>query len=186
MYEVELKLRVDHDAVRARLSELGATHTTTVRQRDTYYNAPHREFGETDEAIRIRNVEIIDADFPTESETDAVLTYKGPLIDAGSKTREEYESPVEAEAMADILAALGFSPLPTIEKEREQYQFEGYTITLDSVGDLGEFIEIERMADEDRIESVRDGAHEILQQLSLDPNEQITTSYLELYLESEL
>lgn len=185
MYEVELKLRTEHDAVRARLTEVGATPTTTVRQRDTYYNAPHRDFGETDEAVRIRNVDLLESNSPTESETEAVLTYKGPLIDETSKTREERETPVDADAMADILNSLGFSPLPTVEKEREQYTLNGYTITLDSVADLGEFIEIERMAEDHQIESIRDGAREIIRQIDLDPNKGITTSYLELLLESE-
>ena len=46
MYEVELKLQADHDAVRSRLETLDADHVDSRRQVDTYYNAPHREFAE--------------------------------------------------------------------------------------------------------------------------------------------
>ena len=54
MYEVELKLRADHEAVRAALDDAGASADVRVRQVDTYYDAPHRDFAETDEALRLR------------------------------------------------------------------------------------------------------------------------------------
>jgi adenylate cyclase class 2 len=54
MFEVELKVRADHGPVRERLDALGAERVEHVRQADTYYDAPHRDFAETDEALRIR------------------------------------------------------------------------------------------------------------------------------------
>ena len=74
MYEVELKVRADHDAVRERLAAVDAAPRGAVVQRDTYYDAPHRDFAETDEALRVRRVE-------TEGDVESRLTYKGPLVD---------------------------------------------------------------------------------------------------------
>lgn len=54
MYEVEYKVQADHRAVRKRLSELGGVQIGTRWQHDTYYNAPDRDFAETDEALRVR------------------------------------------------------------------------------------------------------------------------------------
>ncbi|WP_255149530.1 class IV adenylate cyclase [Halorarius halobius] len=175
MYEVELKVRADHGPVRARLAELGAERTDVVRQVDTYYDAPHRDFAETDEAFRIRREH-------RDGEVSAKLTYKGPLLDSESKTREEHETPVgDGEEAEAIVAGLGFTPAATVEKDRECYDFEGFTVTLDSVTDLGEFVEVEREVADD-IEPARDEAIALMERLGLDPDTSIRTSYLGLLL----
>ncbi|WP_248897181.1 class IV adenylate cyclase [Haloplanus halobius] len=177
MYEVEMKVRATHEAVRERLSALDATHVGTVTQIDTYYDAPHRDFGETDEALRLRREER-DGDAATR------VTYKGPLVEAASKTRRELETGVDdGDEMNDILGALGFDSAAIVEKERDRYRLDGYTVTLDTVADLGEFVEIEREAPEGDIEPVREGAAARLRELGLDPDDQIRTSYLGLLLE---
>ncbi|MEA1932679.1 MAG: class IV adenylate cyclase [Euryarchaeota archaeon] len=178
MYEVELKLRADHDDLRERLADRGATHTASKQQTDTYYNAPHREFAETDEALRIRYEQ------PADGEAVTKITYKGPLVESESKTREEHETAVDDEqALTGILSGLGFEPAARVEKDREFYALDGYTISLDNVADLGEFVEIEREATEDEVEAVREGAVDLLSQLGFDPSEQIRTSYLGLLLD---
>ncbi|MFD1642121.1 class IV adenylate cyclase [Halohasta litorea] len=178
MYEVELKLRADHDELREVLADHGADHVDSRTQTDTYYNAPHREFAETDEALRIRYEQ------PADGESTTKLTYKGPLVEAESKTREEHETAVDNEqALTGILSGLGFEPAARVEKNREFYALDGYTISLDTVADLGEFVEIERATTEDEVEHVREGAVDLLSQLGLDPDEQIRTSYLGLLLQ---
>ncbi|WP_101297281.1 class IV adenylate cyclase [Halegenticoccus soli] len=177
MYEVELKVRADRDAVRRRLVERGAERVGAVVQRDTYYDAPHRNFAETDEALRIRREEELDG----AGETTAKVTYKGPLVEAESKTREEFETEVaDDEAMAGVLGGLGFEPAAVVEKERERYALDGYAVTLDRVAGLGEFVEVEREATEGEIEAVREGAVGVLRDLGLDPDGGIRTSYLGL------
>ncbi|MFD1634496.1 class IV adenylate cyclase [Haloplanus ruber] len=179
MYEVELKVRASHEAVRERLSALDAEHVGRVQQVDTYYDAPHRDFGETDEALRIRREEADD-------DSATRITYKGPLVEAASKTRREVETGVaDADRMAEVLDALGFSPAAVVEKDRDRYRLDGYTVTLDTVGDLGEFVEIEREATEADVEAVREGAAAHLRDLTLDPDDQIRTSYLGLLLDAE-
>ncbi len=170
MYEVECKVASAHEPVRERLAALDADAIGTVEQVDTYYDAPHRSFPETDEALRIRR------------EDEATrLTYKGPLVDADSKTRAEHETGVESdEAMANVLDALGFAPAATVEKMRTKFRCRGYTVALDTVSGLGEFVEVEGEAEEADIEHVRDGAHDLLAALGCDPADQIRTSYLEL------
>ena len=185
MYEVEVKVRADHGPVRERLAELGAERTGRVNQTDVYYDAPHREFAETDEALRIRR-EGSPHDGDPEAAADSMetrLTYKGPLVERASKTREEHETPVDdSAALEGVLDGLGFQPAATVEKERERYELAGYTVTLDSVADLGEFVEVEREVGEDGIESAREGAYAVLRDLDLDPSHQIRTSYLGLLL----
>ncbi|WP_152041681.1 class IV adenylate cyclase [Salinigranum salinum] len=189
MYEVEVKLAADHDAIRARLSEIGAESLETVTQHDTYYDAPHREFAETDEALRIRRVAHTDA--AEHDDTGAVedghaspetlVTYKGPLVDADSKTRREHETGVDDdETMDAILRAVGFEPAAVVEKRRERFRLDEYTVTLDAVTDLGEYVEVETESTD--IDGAREGAFELVRDLGLDPTDQIRTSYLGLLL----
>ncbi|WP_135534432.1 MULTISPECIES: class IV adenylate cyclase [Halostella] len=179
MFEVEVKVRADHDAVRDRLEAVGAESVGAVVQEDTYYDAPHRSFAETDEALRIRRERSPEA----EAET-ARVTYKGPLVDRASKTREEFETGVDdGETMAAILDGLGFDPAATVSKGRDRYTVDGYAVTLDAVDGLGEFVEVETETDEAGVETAREGAYDVLRRLGLDPETQIRTSYLGLLLE---
>ena len=184
MYEVELKCRAEHGAVRERLDTAGATRRQAVTQRDVYYDAPHRDFAETDEAFRLRREEVVDGD--TDSEPVSKLTYKGPLVEAESKTRAEHETLVDdgTEARA-IVEALGFEPAAVVEKERTFFELDGYTVTLDSVSGLGEFVEIETTVETDgEIPAARNRARELLETLGVDPDENIRTSYLGLLFEA--
>ncbi|WP_380676690.1 class IV adenylate cyclase [Salinigranum sp. GCM10025319] len=218
MYEVEVKLPADHTAVRRRLAELDAEPLGTVIQRDTYYDAPHREFAETDEALRIRRVshgagrssgddeghgsggddDDGDGGDGGDDESDVAaravdegdgggetrVTYKGPLVDADSKTRREHETGVDdGETMDAILRALGFEPAAVVEKERDRFRVGAYTVTLDDVTDLGEYVEVETGSDD--VDSAREGAFALLADLGLDPDDQIRTSYLGLLLADE-
>ncbi|WP_128904417.1 class IV adenylate cyclase [Halorubrum amylolyticum] len=193
MYEVEIKVPADTDAVRERLREAGAERVDARRQRDAYYDAPHRDFAETDEALRVRRESPISGGIGEEpaeaSATNSTaettkLTYKGPLLDEESKTRVEHETAVDdGEAMAGVLSGLGFEPAAVVEKRREFWSFAGFTVTLDAVDGVGEFVEIEREVDEeDAIDATRDEALAALDRLGLDGDSQVRTPYLGLLL----
>lgn len=190
MYEVELKVPASHEPVRDRLESMELSREGYVEQTDTYYDAPHREFAESDEALRIRRVRRLDGKRETDSSTagrgDArvTLTYKGPLVDDASKTRAERETDVaDGDELAGILSGLGFDPTATVEKRREYFTVDGYTVVLDDVSGLGEFVEVEREAAEVDVDSVREGAIAVLETIGLDPDDAIRRSYLELLLE---
>lgn len=182
MYEVEVKVRADHDPVRARLSALDAEPVGGVSQTDTYYDHPCRSFADTDEALRIRR----EQDRATDDGTTVRLTYKGPLVEQNSKTREEHETVVaNGDAMAAALEGLGFDPVAEVEKDRERYDLRGYRVTLDEVAGIGSFVEVETEGSRDEVEPLRTGAYDLCRDLDLDPTDQIRTSYLELVLEAE-
>ena len=182
MYEVEVKVRAPHRQVRARLAELDCEPLGGVTQVDTYFDAPHRDFAETDEALRIRRETPTDDPDP---ETDARITYKGPLIEAESKTREEIEAGVEnGDDVTAILEAVGFDPAATVRKERERFRYGEFTVTVDAVENVGEFVEVEtEVESEAAVEPARESALDVLDTLGLDPDQQIRTSYLGLLLD---
>jgi len=190
MYEVELKVRANHGPVRERLRALEATPERAVVQADTYYDAPDRSFADTDEALRIRRES--QGSFPgqdgapdgDEGGHATRITYKGPLVDDETKTREEHETAVEdGETMDAILRSLGYDPAATVHKEREVYGLEGFEVTLDVVEGLDEFVEVDAEVPEAELDRTRDRARELLAELGLDPGDGIRTSYLGMVLE---
>ncbi|MFB6132447.1 MAG: class IV adenylate cyclase [Halanaeroarchaeum sp.] len=179
MYEVEVKVRADHEPVREALRRRDATPVGAVEQADRYFDAPHRDFAERDEALRLRLESDADGDAAPESK----LAYKGPLVESESKTREEIETPVVSPTDVEaILEALGFEVAATVEKHRERWRVGEYVVSLDDVSGLGQFVEVEGKATKVTVPDVRDGALEVLRDLDLDPDEQIRTSYLGLLL----
>jgi adenylate cyclase class 2 len=244
MYEVEVKVAAEHDGVRDRLPE-DAAALGTVEQVDTYFDAPHRDFADTDEALRLRRERRLDegADVGDASDADGAnvgdpegadagdpdgadagdsdgaeagdadgtgsgwttaIAYKGPLIDAESKTREEFETTVaDGEELEAALERLGFEPAAEVRKERDRYAIGELTVSLDVVEGLGEFVEVETEVERagtergsngrdskdggDRPPSIgeaREAALSLLADLGCDPDEQIRTSYLGLLLEA--
>jgi len=202
MYEVEVKVPASHDAVRAALADAGAARAGTVAQADTYFDAPHRDFAATDEALRVRRVaaaaesfdgedrgelgDAIDAvlDGDHRAEGESRVTYKGPLLEAESKSREEFETGVgSGDTMREIISRLGFEPAATVRKLRETHHLDDFEVLLDAVEGVGEYVEVETEVESDsEVEAAREDAYALLRRLGLDPDDQIRTSYLGLKL----
>jgi adenylate cyclase class 2 len=180
MLEIEVKYRVANlAAVESRLRARNATFVEDRNDADGYWNAPHRDFAQTDEALRVRQI----------GERNYV-TYKGPRIDLETKTRLEIEVPLadgsaSAEDMRRVFAALGFRPTAVVRKHRRVYSLPqgGFDIhtCLDSVVDVGDFAELEIVADESKLSLAKAEILTCARELDLTDSER--RSYLELYLE---
>ncbi|HYC21989.1 MAG TPA: class IV adenylate cyclase [Candidatus Bathyarchaeia archaeon] len=175
MLEAEIKLRLepaDVAALSERLVALGASALGTHLQVDTYFSHPTRDFATTDEALRLR------CDGGRLS-----ITYKGPKLDPPRKTREEIEFPLVAsiETATAMLERLGFRPTATVRKERTDFLLaEGTQVSIDRVGELGCFCELEVAADD--VRTGREALEASLHRLGLDGHRPIAESYLELLL----
>lgn len=185
MYEVEMKFPVeDAAAIESRLLSLGAASRGTVSQLDRYFNHPCRDFALTDEAVRLRLVgERVE------------LTYKGPRLDAVTKTRREHSLPLAApdclggsratvEAWTEVLAALGFRMVAEVAKERAVLSLEreslAVEIAIDSVAELGTYVELEVLAGETGLDAARDCLLGLAREIGMVASER--RSYLELLL----
>lgn len=178
MFELERKARVDHRALRRQLTDLGLSPVAEVRQTDIYLEHPVRHFGETDEALRIRRT------VPTtEGGTERItLTYKGPRVDSAAKTREEFETDVtDAESLHAILESLGFEPVAELRKTRVRYEYRDVSICLDTVEDLGEFLEVETTATGADLDAAQKRLEGMLAQLEISPASTTTTPYLSMF-----
>lgn len=181
-YEVELKFPLrDGAAVVERLTALGGAVQPAVLQVDRYFAHPLRDFALTDEALRLRSV----------GEAN-ILTYKGPLLDDATKTRQELEVSVApgsdgAQSLWAILRALGFEDVRTVVKRRQSYRlrWEGrdFSVALDQVEELGEFLEIETLAAAEDWPRARDAALRLAAELHVQDS--IRRSYLELLLDRD-
>jgi len=178
-YEVEQKFPVaDLASLEQTLSGLGATVSGTRHEVDRYYAHPARDFATTDEALRIRRVG-----------GSCSITYKGPKVDATTKTRREIELPLSppegpAAAWEDLLEALGFTPFAEVRKRRRRaavpWQGRSILVSLDDVDGVGTFVELELSAEEEGIEPAKASIASLAAVLGLSASER--RSYLELLL----
>jgi adenylate cyclase, class 2 len=172
MLEIELKVRVpDLASVRERLAALHATMTERTFEHDVYYNAPHRDFASTDEALRVRY-----------SNGRVIVTYKGAKRpDFKFKAREEINIGIEnGETFEKLLHRLGFQDTAVVDKVREYYRYENASIALDDVNGLGFFVEIE-LSGQKNAENAENVIKTIAEKIGVE-GEHILSSYLELLL----
>jgi adenylate cyclase class 2 len=172
MIEVELKVKIPSPGpVREQLDTKHAEFMGKVHEHDIFYNAPHRDFGVTDEAVRVRY-----------TGDRAVVTYKGPKIKKfGLKAREELNFGVESGGTFEtMLLRLGFTKTAEVNKWRENYRLGNATISLDDVDGLGTFAEIEVIAESDT-DNPTVQIEKIAKEIGVE-GEPILESYLELLL----
>jgi adenylate cyclase class 2 len=178
-YEVEMKFAVaDRATLETRLAGLGATLIAPQSELDVYFAHPARDFAKTDEALRIRRKGA--ANF---------ITYKGPKLDAATKTRREIDLPLPpgeptAQAWTGLLAALGFGAVGEVRKSRRkahvEWQGRSVEVSLDEVDNLGAYVELELIAKADGLDAARATIISLAEALGLEGSER--RSYLELLL----
>jgi adenylate cyclase class 2 len=182
MLEVEVKYAVDDfGPVDAALAARGIAVGPARRDADQYFNAPDRDFAQTDEAFRIRSIG-----------PKNYVTYKGPKIDRETKTRLEIEVPLAdgenvAADFARVLTHLGYRPVAVVRKTRRVGEFirDGFEmqVTLDMVDGVGRYAELEVVAPEDRAEAAKAAVLAAAAELGLTRSER--RSYLQLLLEKQ-
>jgi adenylate cyclase class 2 len=150
--EIEAKLRVEsHDPVRRSLGDLRAVTLGQVIETNHTLDRADRKLGAAGAALRLRTTEPVQ-----EGSGGTTLTFKGPVQRSSFKRREEMEVHVaDAQAMLDLLGALGFVEVMAYRKRRESYRLEQCRVELDEVPLLGNFVEIEG-PDEASIRHVQD------------------------------
>lgn len=178
-YEVEQKFPVaDLSAVASRLTALGATISAPKQEADLYFAHPAKNFAQTDEALRIRR----------KGQANYV-TYKGPKIDATTKTRREIDLPVaEGEEAAglwrQLFEALSFTPVVEVRKSRRKafvvWQGRRVECSLDEVEGVGTYVELELIVETEGLDAARSCIASLAAALGLAISER--QSYLELLL----
>ncbi len=148
--EIEAKIKVEsHDAVRRRLAELGAERVHVVTETNQIFDTAERRLFGSGCGLRVRTCRG-EGQVPA-----ATLTFKGPPTKGPLKSREERETQVsQPQETAAILQALGFAPVLTFEKHREEWRLDDTKVELDELPRLGFYVEIEG-PDEAAVSSAR-------------------------------
>ncbi len=138
--EIELQAKVERtEPLTAFLKEKGAFQYET-RQIDEYFTPAHRDFlavRPVEEWLRLRD-----------SGGAYSLNYKRWHFDKTGRGlyADEFETKIENLAMAKkAFAAINMKPLVTVGKARKVWTYGDYEISMDSVKDLGDFVEVEYM-----------------------------------------
>ena len=171
--EVESKYRSPgNEKVEGALARLGARKIETTEMEDVYFSHPSRDFGKSDEALRLRK-----------TEDGGELTYKGPRMNTEStKAREEITVKVDNPLAAQrIVERLGFKEFCLIRKRRSSYLLDKLRVDVDDVEDLGEFVELEVLTESpERAVSLLETARK-----ELELQRQESRTYLEMLLEKQ-
>lgn len=182
-YEVEIKYHAPtHGDVTTRLDAVGAVAGFPIDQEDIYLAHPARDFRETHEALRLRS-----------EGADNLITYKGPRLDGPTKTREELELPLgdgpeTMSGMVRLFEILGFRRVAVVRKFRRPYLLEwngrSLVITLDTAEELGNFVEVEAIAEgADDLPDAQAAVLDLARNLGLADDRREPRSYLRMLLE---
>jgi adenylate cyclase class 2 len=179
--EVEIKFPVaDPTEIESRLVALAVEKPENRWDKDSYFNAPDRDFARTDEAFRLRRIG-----------PRNFVTYKGPKRDPRTKTRLEIEVPLAdgddaADGFVRLVQALGYRFTAEVSKSRRIYHFKwadfDAEVCLDDVDKVGTYVELEIIAPEPTEQEAREAVMQLAKRLGLEKSER--RSYLELLLEA--
>lgn len=177
--EVELKLPLTNGPRLHDLLNSKGEFKYESFQHDVYYNAPHRDFLENsdnvNEWLRIRV-----------AEGKAQINYKDwQPHDEKIKTHcKEFEANVDSyDQLAEILKALSFIKLIEVKKTRKAWNYMDTEISIDSVEELGDFIELEYKGESEDVEAARKHLFKVLETLKADTGELDQRGYPYLLLE---
>jgi adenylate cyclase, class 2 len=167
MREIEIKAHLrDREAVAERLKELGSEFGEAVSQEDIVYvekSDSMEDYLSNTLFLRIR---------ATRAKTIFTLKYHANRTLNGSPDSMPLEHETEVSSRAELEAMvglMGFSPALRIYKERQTAQYKDWEICLDTVEDLGSFIEVEQLAEHDEdVASVSASLTDFLESLGID------------------
>lgn len=180
--EVEIKAKVEYsdaEVVRKKLISLGAIFEGKVKENDTYFTTPHRDFIKTKECLRIRK-----------RNGYMELTYKGRTTEDMLKNKQFWKqeinipiSDIPEEKIELLLTSLDFKIVARVIKEREKFVLDDQIITLDNIEKLGYFLEIEKNIEkEEERNDALDKNISLLKKIGLSEKDIISEPYRDLVI----
>lgn len=136
--EIEIQVRVEKIGNLLKFLKQNAQFIGSEHQIDTYYSPIKNSFIDVRpvrEWLRLRN-----------SSGKYTVTYKNIRFEEDGRTHDkvEFESEIkDITQLENIFLALNFKPIVTVDKKRQIYVYKAYEVSIDSVDNLGDFVEIE-------------------------------------------
>ncbi|MFZ2150022.1 MAG: class IV adenylate cyclase [Minisyncoccia bacterium] len=180
--EVEIKVKVDNLAeIKEKVSKIGHL-VKAIKQIDDYYIPIHRNFFTNKphpvEYLRVRT-----------NPDKVVLEYTKAINkreDGDYDYAEEYETEIlDKGELEKILGFMDFKMVVTVEKDREYWMCDKVEMALDSVKNLGTYIEAEAKGDFSNEKEARAECIRFLENLGIKDaeNTQVKKGYPELLFE---
>ncbi|MBU4204815.1 class IV adenylate cyclase [Patescibacteria group bacterium] len=136
--EIEIQVNIENSKPLIDFLAENAHHKSEKRQIDEYFSPAHRnflEFRPLKEWLRLRN-----------SGGNYSINYKNWHFDENSKSSycDEYETKIEdINKIRKIFDVLNFKQVVLVDKLRKTWIYKDYEISIDNVKNLGDFVEIE-------------------------------------------
>lgn len=180
MKEIKILVEVfdDIEIVKEKLSKFD--YKGLNKTIDEYYYDPKRDTLKPDKdnnlkhSLRLR-----------EKNNKYFITYKDDIFENGKWLySDEYETTIESIDMAHkIFERLGLVKLLEINNLKETYEYNDYEIVIETVKDLGIFMEVEYSTNEDiDIKKVKNEIQEFINNLGINVSEELNAGKPELYI----
>jgi adenylate cyclase class 2 len=143
--EIEIQVRISDTELLLKFLSANAEFKGEKFQKDQYFSPANRNFLDAKpikEWLRLR-----------ESNTNS-LNYKNWHYDTNGKSNycDEFETVIDnIDQVRKIFNAIDIKPIVTVEKNRKIWNFKDYEISVDSVVNLGDFVEIEYKGQVDNV-----------------------------------
>ena len=171
MIEIEAKFKLSNNTTRDKLIAILESHLvapiSVKHQIDTVFLLPEQvdtPIIPGSKIMRVRDV----LDPKTGELQQSLMTLK---VEGQTKlASDEYEFTVDDGDMArQMLTALGWQEVVTVDKIRLESKTEDYTICVDEVAELGLFIELEVLAEDDaNTDNIQQQMYSFLKSLNID------------------
>lgn len=180
MKEIEVLVEIydQMDIVKKKLKSY--EYVGLKRTIDEYYYDPKREILKPDKnnqlshCLRLRN-----------ANNNYSITYKDDVFENGNWLySNEYETKIEnIDIMREIFSKLGLIKFIEIDNKKETYIFRDYEIVIESVKDLGLFMEVEYCTDKDvDVKYIKQEIQEFINNLKLNVSEELNVGKPEMYM----
>lgn len=179
--EIEAKFTLlNKEIAIKKLDECGIKTETNNIQKDIYYTPHHKNFLKAkpvSEWLRIRN-----------TSSEKTITYKN-WNNNGTNNKiscKEIEIGIDDyDGMLELLNALDFNQIIIVEKTRNSWEYNGIIISIDSINNLDDFLELEFKTnlydnEEDSLKYIK----ETIKELGLEVGEQIFAGYPQLVMKN--
>lgn len=145
--EIEIQVKVDNSRALLEFLKSKADHISEKHQVDYYFSPKEHNFLKhrpVTEWLRLRN-----------DNGKCTINYKNWHLDKDGKSHycDEYETEIkDIDQARRILTALSFKSVVTVDKVRQTWKYQDYEIGIDSVKNLGDFVEVEYIGQDGSIE----------------------------------
>ncbi|MBR9704092.1 class IV adenylate cyclase [Candidatus Pacearchaeota archaeon] len=182
--EIELKFPLKETLELVERLKGIAKFISEERQIDSYLTPFHRNFIEHSpiyEWLRIR-------EYHRDGKVLFNLNYKNFGSDKKDDTISCKESETDIEdvvALKNILKSLDFKEIIVVDKKRINFSYKDCIISIDSVAELGEYIEIEVEGEFGSLDEAKKHLFEVLREIDADVGDQLFFGYPQILMKKK-